>query len=47
MFGNSSEQMLAPHRSQSSDSTGFNMIQVPNEKYFQTDLNNCVYIPSP
>ena len=47
MFGNTSQQKLAPNRSQSTDLTGFHTIKAPAEKYFRTDLNNRVHIPSP
>ena len=52
MFGKSSQQKLAPYRSQSTDLTGFPTPhdKAPTERYFRTDLNNrvqsCIYIKS-
>ena len=46
MFENTSQQKLAPYRSQTTDKTCFQTIQAITEKYFRTDLKNRVQIPS-
>ena len=47
MFRNTFQQKLAPYRSPKTDKACFHTTQAPTEKYFQTDIKNCVQIPSP